>query len=200
MTRCRKQEMRAAASGRLQYLQAMDPIDLLMHEHEVIQRGLALLLGVSTRLRAGENVSQNGTSALLDFFARFADGRHHLKEEQALFPAMADAGLPMHGGPLAVMLHEHEIGRSLLHDMSTVLPDLPAPKARDAFCAAADQYVANLSAHIEKENGVLFRMARQMIPPEQLRECAARFDALEAQFSAWLPEQLLEEAKKQTAQ
>ncbi|MGD0266766.1 MAG: hemerythrin domain-containing protein, partial [Candidatus Methylomirabilota bacterium] len=37
---------------------------------------------------------------------------HHGKEENLLFKTMVDRGFPRQGGPIAVMLHEHETGRS----------------------------------------------------------------------------------------
>ena len=42
----------------------------------------------------------------------FADGLHHAKEEQLLFPLMVQKGFSNQTGPVAVMLHDHVEGRN----------------------------------------------------------------------------------------
>ncbi len=120
----------------------MRATNLLREEHEIILRALRLLEAVAAR-------GQQPPKALLDFFSDFADAHHHGKEEGILFPAMEEAGFPHEDGPVGVMLHEHEAGRELI----AALRD-PA-----RFADAARSYVALLSAHIDKENGMLFPMA-----------------------------------------
>ncbi|HEY6103772.1 MAG TPA: hemerythrin domain-containing protein [bacterium] len=73
------------------------------------------------------------------------------KEERCLFPALAKAGVPEAGGPVAVMLEEHDRGRALLRVMES---GAAADRAR-----AAREYVGLLREHIDKENGVLFPLA-----------------------------------------
>ncbi len=46
------------------------------------------------------------------FLRGFADGCHHGKEEDILFQRLIERGFPREAGPLAVMYHEHEVGRS----------------------------------------------------------------------------------------
>jgi len=72
---------------------------------------------------------------LLDFFQIFVDKCHHAKEEEVLFPALLDAGLPREGGPDQVMLAEHATGRKLVSDMYAALANYRsgAPGASDAF-------------------------------------------------------------------
>jgi hypothetical protein len=52
-------------------------------------------------------------------------------EEKRLFVKMSERGLPLSGGPLAVMLHEHEEGRRLIRAAADALP-LAAAFARVA--------------------------------------------------------------------
>ena len=65
----------------------------------------------------------------MDFIKTFADSCHHAKEEDLLFPAMGEAGFPSRGGPVGVMLMEHEQGRA--GDLALVerlLAAYPAPE------------------------------------------------------------------------
>ena len=78
---------------------------------------------------------------------------------------MLAAGLPNEGGPIPVMLHDHEEGRALVAAMDRASrPALDAP----AFARAARIYAAHLRTHIGKENEVLFPMADRIVPAEVL--------------------------------
>ena len=150
---------------------------ILMHEHEVIGQGLAVLDAVAGRLAHGESVPAPDMEQLLEFFSAFADGCHHAKEEGILFPALEAAGLPRDGGPIGVMLHEHDEGRRLIgrlrRDIAAVGQD---DEARQRFVAAAREYVALLKGHIAKENQVLFPAADGMLNDADDRKITAAFD------------------------
>jgi hemerythrin-like domain-containing protein len=155
----------------------MKATDTLRHEHDVIGRGLKVLDATASRIAAGDVPPDQDLAGLLDFFAGFADGCHHVKEEAILFPALEAAGLPHGQGPLAVMLDQHEHGRRLVAALRRELPALERdPAARGRFVAAAREYVALLGQHIAIENGVLFPNADAMLTAERDREIAAAFD------------------------
>jgi len=91
----------------------------------------------------------------------YADGFHHAKEENLLFPLMVQKGFSTEQGPVSVMLHDHAQGRQFVKGMSeaiaqyktgdeSVLPDI---------YMNLEGYVELLRAHIGKENNVLFKMA-----------------------------------------
>lgn len=144
---------------------------MLRDEHEVILRALALLERLGERLEAGRPVDRKALSWLVDFFRTFADRCHHGKEEQHLFPALERHGVPREGGPLGVMLQEHEEGRGLVRVMAQGDERLTAEAIRG--------YLALLRAHIDKENGVLFPLAEQVLPEEERRALVHAFQAVE---------------------
>ncbi len=127
------------------------PTDVLRDEHGLILRGLDVLETAAGRLEAGQEPPDGWWEDALDWLRSFADRTHHAKEEDLLFPAMIRAGLPSAGGPIDVMLEEHERGRALVRAMSV--------STGAARAAAAREYVALLRAHIDKENEVLFPLA-----------------------------------------
>ena len=150
---------------------AAGPTAMLRHEHEVILRALALLERLGQRLEAGQSVDRTALAWLRDFFGTFADRCHHGKEEQHLFPALERRGVPREGGPLGVMLHEHEDGRAFLRIMA---------QGDDRRTAEAIQgYTALLRDHIDKENNVLFPLAEQILSEEEHRELGRGFEAVE---------------------
>lgn len=133
----------------------MKAIQILLDEHALILRALETLETAAARLERGEAPGEGWWQQLGAWFATFADRIHHAKEEAGLFPAMLRAGVPGEGGPIGVMLAEHEEGRRLLAAMAD-----PDPGRRAAI---ARQYAALLRAHIDKENSVLFPLAESVI-------------------------------------
>ncbi len=148
------------------------PTEMLRHEHEVILRALAVLEVIGHRLEAGETVDRKALGWLRDFFGTFADKCHHGKEEQHLFPAMERHGIPQEGGPLGVMLREHEEGRALVRAM--------AQDDDRQVAEAIRGYVGLLRAHIDKENEVLFPLAEGVLTGEEQKGLVDAFQAIEA--------------------
>lgn len=146
----------------------------LMEEHEIILRGLRVLEALASRAAAGAELPAQAVNGVLDFLSGFADAHHHGKEEGILFPAMEEAGFPRDGGPLAVMLDEHQQGRALIATLREA-----AAKPDAAFARAARAYAALLSQHIEKENQVLFHLADQALAGEDRRRVEEAFDEYE---------------------
>lgn len=151
----------------------MRATDLLMEEHLLIERGLRTLVALAERGKPGAEIA-----CVLSFLSEFADGHHHAKEEKILFPALEEAGFPVDDGPVAVMLHEHDLGRGLIGRMRE-LSALDSDAARAGFREAANQYARLLTDHISKENNVLFKMADRAIEGPERRRVDEEFDSFE---------------------
>lgn len=52
-------------------------------------------------------------NGLIDLFRLFADGCHHAREGDLLFPALEDKRAAQQYGLVEAMLYEHDLGRSL---------------------------------------------------------------------------------------
>ncbi len=155
--------------------------DILMEEHQVIERVITALELAAERLKQGQAVRPGFFVDAADFIKGFADGCHHRKEEGVLFPAMVAAGMPQDGGPIAVMLSEHELGRAHTRAMREAAQKLAAgeTRAREAVWANAQSYAELLRQHIAKENGVLFPMANRVIPAPAQGRVAEDFERVE---------------------
>src|SRR5688572_26686507 len=151
----------------------MQCLDELEHDHHVIEEVAALLADVSAHASA-ERAFAFGAWAL-DFVRRFADGCHHAKEEQALFPLLEERGIPRRGGPIGIMLLEHQEGRDLAANMERALAarDLPG------FVASAGAWAGLLRVHIAKERGVLFPLGARRLDDADDRMLRERFAAIE---------------------
>jgi hemerythrin-like domain-containing protein len=162
----------------------MKATEILIHEHNLILRGVAVLERMARRANSGQDVPAGDARSLIEFIRKFADGCHHAKEEGVLFPAMIAAGIPAQGGPVAVMLGEHDQGRAAVKAMDHAVAGFGSdPAAPAAFASAAFAYSTLLTSHIFKENNVLFRMAAEIIPASKDAEMVAAYDEHEAKVT-----------------
>ncbi len=140
----------------------------LRFEHEKILSVIACLRLACAAGRGGDFDADTFRQAV-DFIRGYADGWHHAKEEVHLFPALEAAGMPRDGGPVGVMLHEHEVGRTFVRAMADNLDaaaEADGP-ARATVLGNAEAYADLLTAHIQKEDGILFNMADRLLPPDE---------------------------------
>jgi hemerythrin-like domain-containing protein len=159
----------------------MLPTDLLSQDHRVIERVLNALDHAASRLHAGAPVPAAFFAEVAEFIKGFADGCHHRKEEEHLFPAMEEAGFPRFGGPIGVMLAEHDEGRRYTAGLRAAAERLATGEAGavTAVVENARGYAALLRQHIMKEDNVLFTMAKRALPPEKQDELLAEFERIE---------------------
>lgn len=143
----------------------MKPTEILKAEHRVIERVLGALEKGAQRLDAGQAIDPSFFVIASDFIKGFADGCHHSKEEGVLFPALQAAGIPSEGGPIGVMLYEHDLGRQFTAAMRAAAEKLQAgdAAARDDVVRAASAYASLLRQHIAKEDNILFMMADRVL-------------------------------------
>ncbi|MGB9801148.1 MAG: hemerythrin domain-containing protein [Thermanaerothrix sp.] len=159
----------------------MEATHLLREEHEVITRVINALEEAARVVERGGDISPQFFLDAAQFVRGFADGCHHKKEENVFFPALVAHGMAIEGGPIGVMLAEHDQGRRTIRALVAAAErwaqgDL---SARTEVAQQARAYAALLRQHIEKENHVLFPLAEDILPPETQVHLVERFDHLE---------------------
>jgi hemerythrin-like domain-containing protein len=159
----------------------MKPTEELIAEHNAVLVALQLLEKVEAALVAKNEQAPDHLGQLLDFLKGFVDRCHHGKEEDVLFPELERRGVRRDGGPIGVMLTEHELGRGHVRAMSEGLDRLRGGQA-DAVTAireSARAYRDLLRAHIHKENNVLFPMADRLVPDDVAAKVVEQFEEIE---------------------
>lgn len=153
----------------------------LSDEHKAVLVALEIMEKVEDALEARREGAPEHMEELLDFFRGFVDRCHHAKEEEILFPELERHGLPREGGPIGVMLAEHDSGRRHVRNMAEGLERLRRGDAAglQEIRGDAEAYRDLLRAHIEKEEQVLFPMADQVVTAEEAEQVRARFEAVE---------------------
>jgi hemerythrin-like domain-containing protein len=147
-----------------------DAIDILMGEHRIIEKVLEALEDAAER-----DLPPSFYERALDFLAGFADGCHHGKEEERLFPALEQCGIPRAMGPIGVMCDEHVEGRGHVKRMRECL----RRDDRDGMRRESVAYAALLRQHIRKEDEILFVMARHVLAPQDARRLSREFEEVD---------------------
>ena len=114
------------------------------------------------------------------FLRLFADACHHGKEEDLLFPELESQGMPRDSGPIAVMLHEHRLGREFVAAMADAMDGARRGEdlATQRLVDAGTGYIDLIRGHILKEDHVLFNMADQMVDAPACQRLCAAYDTV----------------------
>jgi hemerythrin-like domain-containing protein len=155
----------------------MKSVDRLVAEHDIIERGLDVLARFVSRIESDQPIPDDFPKWAPEFFAQFADKCHHAKEEDLFFPLLKERGVPEEGGPIGVMLHEHEVGRDCVRRMrgASEADEFDA----QTFADAAKEFIPLLRQHIFKENNVLFQMAANVLSDADDADMDERFSQVE---------------------
>lgn len=141
----------------------------LKEEHKAVKQALKILDKICKKLGKGDKVDPKHLDGLLDFLRTFVDKCHHGKEEGVLFPAMERSGVPNEDGPIGMMLIEHDMGRSYIKGMAEGVD----------FVKNARNYIALLTDHIEKEEGILYMIADMHLSAGEQTKLLKEFDKIE---------------------
>jgi hemerythrin-like domain-containing protein len=156
------------------------PTQILMGEHELILQALDALGKRLEEMKEPTPADREYFEKAVEFLREFADKCHHGKEEDILFKRMAERGFPTHGGPIAVMLSEHQTGRAFIRGMAEAAAKIGSdPRAGSELRANGLGYIELLRNHIAKENQVLFPMADRTLSTEDQHDLAHAFERFE---------------------
>jgi hypothetical protein len=150
--------------------------DFLVAEHEMIERAMAVLRQCLDRL---DESAANPVQMMraMDFLLEFGDRIHNRKEEELLFPLMQQRGIPVEGGPLGVMLMEHQAERELLSAMLMQAKELgnASGEEKEDYRGRGLEYLKIRAEHIWKENDVLFKMGQRVTDEQDNTNLLAGF-------------------------
>jgi hemerythrin-like domain-containing protein len=161
-------------------------IEVLMKEHRLIEQVLGSLETCLVEMDGGFAPERSLLAEYGSFFRNFADAAHHAKEEDVLFQRMNERGFPRDSGPIAVMLHEHEVGRghvSALRQAGEGQGPLGAVETQ-LVRESASSFVPLLRAHIQKEDRILYPMALRLLTGPELDAIESAFEAADARRRA----------------
>jgi hemerythrin-like domain-containing protein len=145
----------------------MKVTDQLKDEHQGIKLMLQILEKICTRVEAGNTLVKAHHESIVEFFRIFVDKCHHGKEEDLLFPAIIQAGIPKEGGPISVILTEHQIVRGFLSALGDAVSIYPAQDSNRMFLKNANDYIDLLIQHMDREDTILYPLADHYLPQDR---------------------------------
>ncbi|MGM0369660.1 MAG: hemerythrin domain-containing protein, partial [Bacillota bacterium] len=100
----------------------MDPIELLISEHDNIKRMLKIMRQLAIKVLNTGEVNYDAFQDGIDFVREYADSHHHGKEEDILFEEMvAELEQDVEDGPIEAMFSEHDLGRYFINNLEEAL-------------------------------------------------------------------------------
>ncbi len=131
----------------------------LRRDHDLIEKVIKAMESTIQLLSDGKQIPESILLPVIDFSKNFTDVCHHSKEENSLFPALEQAGMPRNMGPIAMMLIDHERSREIGKEMENSAKDYISSGNSTKLISDMQQYVEHITEHLWKENNRLFMMA-----------------------------------------
>lgn len=158
----------------------------LVNEHRLILRMIALLKRNAQLTAEGRYTNWQFFLDGVDFIRNYADRYHHAKEEDVLFVALIENGMPRENSPIAAMLMEHDQGRAHVAAMETAAREALAgqPEREKTIAEHALAYAELLQEHIGKEDDILYPLAERVIPDALREKIIIGYTAAEAKTSS----------------
>jgi hemerythrin-like domain-containing protein len=159
-----------------------DVTKVMVEEHKLILRMIALVEENANRLEAGRFHDWRFFLDAVDFIRNYADRFHHAKEEDVLFKVLVANGMPEQNSPVAAMLMAHDQGREFVRGMEKGAMQALAGDGNPAaeIVRNARGYIALLRDHIDKEDNILYPLAERVLPETMRPGMTEAYSAAEA--------------------
>lgn len=155
--------------------------ELLTEDHQITEQLFAV---VSKSCTAPNGPTRTLIADVIIYLNEYVDACHNRKEEVCLFPLLEQRGISRHGGPLAVMISEHEQSRHLLAKV-TELGNLYASgnlAILGDLTRAFEEYTTLVKNHYWKENDILFKLAQRALTEIDADTVAVGIAKIEAEL------------------
>lgn len=155
--------------------------EILMKDHERTERVFA---AAEKAFAEAAPPTPGLVANLREYLVTYVDRCHNQKEERALFPRLAQRGIPMDGGPVAVMLAEHAKARELVDRIDAAAKRYVdgEPPALAALKEAFAEYAALNKQHYWKENDILYPLANRVLSPEDAAAIVEEIEEIEQEL------------------
>ena len=165
-----KQRGPASRPGDIAY---SPPMKKLVDEHKLIKRFVALIPCILEAADLGREEGRRLILDTVDFIRSYADKYHHAKEEDILFKFF-DPDLDI----LLVMHQDHESARAHVRAISAAVERRDAAAVREHLNAYHDL----LTAHIKKEDEILYRWMDRQLTDTHVGKLFSQFSEVDQQF------------------
>jgi hemerythrin-like domain-containing protein len=161
----------------------MDAINVLVGEHRLISRMVALMELELKRAEIDRATNPAFIYSAVDFFKNYADRTHHGKEESILFRALAAKSLlPEDQREMAQLGNEHRIARMEVQQLLEAAQryDRGDLDATSHIAAHLKRLIALYPPHIEREEAHFFPHSMAYFSEEEKKGMLEEFESHDA--------------------
>ncbi len=171
----------------------MKPIGLLMIEHRLIERMIALLEAELGSMAATGKVDDHFLDDVIDFFRKYADLCHHGKEEDIFFKQLDEKPLSAeHKAMMDGLIEDHVFARNTVERLVAAKESYLAgggSRADIAHCIAT--LTRFYPEHIEKEDRHFFFPSLQYLSADEQTSMLAGFREFDAKLMHGIYERII---------
>jgi hemerythrin-like domain-containing protein len=162
-----------------------DVTKVMVDEHRLILRMIALVEKNTERMLQGRFRNWQFFLDAVDFIRNYADRFHHAKEEDVLFVALVNNGMPEKNSPIEAMRMEHDQGRALVRNLESAAQKALLGEVGQIPVIAenARGYAELLRGHIDREDKILYPLAERVLPEAVRPAMLERYAQSEASTS-----------------
>lgn len=155
-----------------------NPIDIMLEEHELISSSEEIIQHLDKKWETDKESYKNSVRELITFFREYADGVHHRKEEEVLFPALRECNDFTLEELLDELENHHEDFRDYSKEIEEALDEENFEKSQQNL----NEYLNDLLDHIGAENDELFVLAETLLDEDELEKIYFRFKDIEMEI------------------
>jgi len=162
--------------------------DLLLQDHRAIKQMLGAVGVMCANMEAGRDINTEHLRIAMEWIRDFKGNWHLTREENILFPALANAGAKQ---PCTIgeILSEHKREREQFMHMAKAAAGLRTARsdANKTFCRYSKEYIDLIRTHIRQEEKELYPLADKLLDEGKQKEILRVCQKLEEKMGKqWL--------------
>jgi hemerythrin-like domain-containing protein len=155
-----------------------NPIDVMHAEHDIINKAEEVIINCKSLWEKDTTAYINIIEQLIIFFREYADGYHHRKEEEVLFPAIKDHPDFVLQEIIDELENHHESFRDYVKEIEMALAKHDFSKSYQEL----QNYCNDLLDHIAAENDELFVLAETLLDETDLETIFFKFKDIDMEL------------------
>jgi len=155
-----------------------NPIQTMLDEHEIICSTEEIIENLDKIWETDAEKYKTIVTTLIEFFREYADGYHHRKEEEVLFPAVNDHP----DFVLQEIIEEFETHHEDFRDYTSLIEEAITEKDFEKSYKELNNYLQDLLDHIGAENDELFVLAETLMDEDDLETIYFKFKDIDLEL------------------
>ena len=168
-----------------------DPVQTLLDEHTIISDALHTARQAASLIGKDDKLYARIVKQLIYFFRKYADGYHHKKEEDILFPEISKRRALLEGGIIMEMLENHDEFRKMVTLIEKFVDEGDNVRAQ----RVVERYTEAMFDHIGVENDELFHVSQVLMSQDELQKVYFKFKDADVEMGEKYKLELVELAK-----